>query len=163
MEIYKNEELRKQIVSKGSEWVKQQQFWLFCTAKYYDGTVINREMAEQDANRFFNKLDRKLLKRIDLIEKRRLERLVFIETGKTRTNTHMHFFIKGNDYVSYEQIVEQCEKIWIKDIKKSYEMDMRDNKYAGNRRDRYCYKEMNNLNADVLHVECCHINLTYRV
>ena len=160
MEIYKNEELRKQIVSSGSEWVGQQQFWLFGTAKYFDGTIISREEAEKDVSRFFNKLDRALLKRIDLIENRRLERLVFIETGRTRTNTHIHFYIKGNDYVGYEQIVEQCEKIWIEDIKKSYEMDMRDNKYAGNRRDGYCYKEMRNLNEDVLHVDCCHINLT---
>ena len=160
MEIYKNEELRKQIVNDGSEWVGQQQFWLFGTAKYFDGTIISREEAEKDVSRFFNKLDRALLKRIDLIENRRLERLVFIETGRTRTNTHIHFYIKGNDYVGYEQIVEQCEKIWIEDIKKSYEMDMRDNKYAGNRRDGYCYKEMRNLNEDVLHVDCCHINLT---
>ena len=160
MDIYKNELLRKKIVSEGGEWVGQQQFWLFGTAKYYDGTVISREKAENDASRFFNKLDRVLLKRIDVIENRRIERLVFIETGRTRTNTHIHFFIKGNDYVSYEQIEEQCEKIWIEDIEKSYDIRMDDNRYAGNRRDEYCYKEMSNLNADVLYVDCCHISLT---
>ena len=160
MEIYRNEDIRKQIVESGGQWVGQQQFWLFGTATYCDGTTVSREKAEKDARRFFNKLDRTLIKRIDLINGKRLERLVFIETGRTRTNIHIHFFVKGNDYVSYEQIVEQCEMIWAEQIDKSYEIDLRDNKYAGNRRNAYCYKEMNNLNADVLHVECCHINPT---
>ena len=158
MEIYKNEELRQQIVSEGGKWVGQQDFWLFGTAKYGDGTTICREQAEKDASKFFNKLDRTLLTRKDVIDGNRLERLVFIETGRTRNNMHMHFFIKGNDYVSYEQIVEQCEIIWMEEFDNTYEMDTRDNRNVGNVRDAYCYKEMNNLNSDVLHVKCCHIN-----
>lgn len=160
MEIYKNEEWREQIVSEGGKWVGEQQFWMFGTAKYGDGTMISREEAERDASRFFNKLDRALIKREELREGIRLDRLVFIETGRTRTNTHIHFYIKGNDYVSYKQLEEMCEIIWVEDIDKSYDIEMRDNKYAGNRRNAYCYKEMNNLNADVLFPKCCHINFT---
>ena len=158
MEIYKNEEWHKQIVKEGGNWVGQQQFWLFGTAKYGDGTIISREQAEKDASKFFNKLDRTLLTRKEVIDGNRLERLVFLETGRTRKNMHMHFFIKGNEYVSYEQIVEQCEIIWMEEFDNTYEMDTRDNRNVGNVRDAYCYKEMNNLNADVLHVKCCHIN-----
>lgn len=161
MKIYKNEELRRKIVNEGGKWVGEQKFWLFGTAKYYDGTMISREMVEKDASRFFNKLDRVLMKRKDLIDGKKLDRIVFIETGRTRTNTHIHFFIKGNDYVSYEQIVEQCEIIWTEQIDKSYDIRMDDNRYAGNRRNEYGYKEMNNLNADVLFPKCCHINPTY--
>ncbi len=158
MEIYKNEELRKQIVNKGREWVGEQKFWLFGTAKYYDGTMISREKAEKDARYFFNMLDRKLLKRIDYIENRKLDRLVFIETGRTRTNTHIHFYIKGNDYVSYRQLEEECIELWNEKIEKRHDIKMLDNLYAGNRRNGYCLKEMNNLNADVLYAESSHIN-----
>lgn len=168
MEIYKNEEWRKQIVRAGGEMVVQGEFWLFGTATYCDGTMISREKAEKDASRFFNKLDRELLKRIDLIEKRRLERLVFIETGRTRTNMHIHFYIKGNDYVGHRQLEEKCIELWpgkskklngktTGRIKKAYNMVMKDNIYVGN---KYCWKEMNNLNADVLYPKCCHINFT---
>ena len=163
MGIYKNEELRKKIVNDGGKWVGEQKFWLFGTAKYFNGTMISREEAERDASRFFNKLDRALIKREEYREEIKLERLVFIETGKTRTNTHIHFYIKGNDYVGYKQLEEMCQIIWVEDIVKGYEMDIRDNIYAGNRRNEYCYKEMRNLNEDVLHVACSHINITSRV
>ena len=156
MEIYKNEEWRKQIVKAGGEMVAQGKFWIFGTAKYIDGTMIRREKAEKDASRFFNTLDRKLLKRIDYNENRRLERLVFIETGKTRTNIHIHFYIKGNDYVDYEKFIEPCEKIWTEEIEKSYDIQL-DNIYD-NGVSEYCWKEMNNLNADVLLGKCCHFN-----
>ncbi len=43
MEIYKNEELRKQIVTTGGEMVAHGKFWLFGTATYYDGTMISIE------------------------------------------------------------------------------------------------------------------------
>ena len=160
MEKYKNKELRKQIVCCGSEWVGEQKFWLFGTAKYYDGTMISREKAEKDARYFFNMLDRKLLKRIDYIENRKLDRLVFIETGRTRTNTHIHFFVKGNDYVGYKQLEEMCEEIWDDKIEKAYDMKMLDNLNAGNKRNAYCWKEMNDLNADVFHAASSHINFT---
>ena len=172
MEIYKNDEWRKRIVSEGSKMVAQGDFWLFGTATYCDGTTISRNKAEKDARYFFNKLDRALLKRIDYIEGRKLERLVFIETGRTRTNMHMHFFIKGNDYISYIELKEKCIELWpgkskkssggkpTGRIKKAFSMILKDNLNAGNSIDKYCWKEMNNLNADVLHVECCHINLT---
>jgi len=158
MKKYKNEELRKQIVDEGSKWVAQQDFWLFGTATYCNGDLVSREKAERDARYFFNMLDRKLLKRIDYEEGRKLDRLVFIETGRTRSNTHMHFFIKGNDYVSYKQIEELCVNLWDKKIENRHNLKMLDNKTAGNRRNGYCWKEMNDLNADVFHAASSHIN-----
>ncbi len=160
MDDYRNEEWRKQIVNEGSKMVAQGDFWLFGTATYYDNEMISKKKAERDAKYYFNKLDRALLKRIDYIEGKKLERLVFIESGRTRTNTHIHFFIKGNDYVSYIELKEKCLELWDKKIKMRRDLKMLDNSYAGNRRNGYCWKEMNNLNADVLHVECCHFNFT---
>ena len=122
--------------------------------------MICREKAEKDASRFFNTLDRKLLKRIDYNENRRLERLVFVETGKTRTNTHIHFYIKGNDYVGYKQLEEMCEEIWDDKIEKAYEIKRFVKLNAGNKRNAYCWKEMNDLNADVFHAASSHINFT---
>lgn len=159
MKIYKNEELRKQIVDEGSKWIAQQEFWLFGTATYCNGNLIKREKAERDAKYYFNRLDRKALKRIDYEEGRKIDRLVFIETGRTRTNPHIHFFIKGNDYVDYRQIEELCVQLWDEKIEDRLNLKMLDNMYAGNRRNGYCWKEMNDLNADVFHAESSHINL----
>ena len=159
MEIYKNEELRQQIVSSGSEWIAQQQFSFFGTANYYDGTSVSKEQAIRDAQYYFNMLDRRLLKRIDYNANKRLDRLVFIETGKTRTNTHIHFYIKGNNEATDWQIKELSGLLWTNKITRGFNVVLDDNTGTGNGRNGYCWKEMNNLNADALLVECCHINL----
>ena len=101
MDIYKNEELRKQMVEKGKQWVAQGEFWLFGTATYIDGTAVSEDAANKDARYFFNMLDRKILRREDYRNGIRLKRMAFIETGKTRTNTHIHFFIKGMETDDY--------------------------------------------------------------
>lgn len=157
MKIYKNEDLRKQIVSTGSEWVAQQQFTLFGTATYYDGTLVGKDEAIRDTKYFFNMLDRKLIKRKDYEEGKKLQRLAFIETGRTRTNSHIHFYIKGNDEAIDRQIKELSEKLWAEKITRGYNLIMKDNIGAGTKRNSYCWKEMNNLNADTLLVECCYI------
>ena len=157
MEIYKNEKLRKQIVTEGSEWIGQQQFTFFGTATYYDGAAISRDEAVKDAKHFFNMLDRRVLKREDYNNNVRLNRLVFVETGRTRTNTHIHFYIKGNDDATEWHIKEICEHLWANKITKGYNLLLKDNKGTGNRRNGYCLKEMGNLNADALLVDCCYL------
>jgi len=155
MGTYKNEELRKQMVENGREWVKQGEFWLFGTANYYDGTVVSDDAANKDARYFFNMLDRKIIKRGDYRNNTRLKRMAFIETGRTRTNTHIHFFIKGIEKDDYEKIWNLSIQLWAEKIKRGYNLVMRDNLRAENRRDGYCWKELDNLNKNTLLVECC--------
>lgn len=155
MEIYKNEELRKQMVEKGKEWVAQGEFWLFGTATYVDGTAVSEEAASKDARYFFNMLDRKILKREDYRNGIRLERMAFIETGKTRTNTHIHFYIKGIEKDDYKKIWRLSSQLWANKVKRGYNLVMKDNLGTENSRDGYCWKEIDNLNKITLLVECC--------
>lgn len=104
MNFLSRAEIKNQFIEQGSSWVAQQQFWLFGTASYYDGEKIKRAEAEQDARHFFNMLDRKLICRLDYKENRRLPRLVFIESGRARDNTHIHFYIKGRGLKDYGKI-----------------------------------------------------------
>src|SRR5210317_1576593 len=127
MEIFKNKYLYTKIENYGSAWVAQQQFWLFGTATYSDGTMISSDEARKDARLFFNALDRHILNRKDYDENRRLQRLAFIETGRTRTNTHIHFFIKGTKWHDYRQIWHLSEQLWADKITKGYNLVMQDN------------------------------------
>ena len=177
--------MKKLFIEQGGNWVAEQQFWLFGTAKYYEGRKVTRKAAEQDAKHFFNILDRKLICRSDCKRGRRLPRLVFIETGVTRDNTHIHFYIKGRDLIKdYNKIKMLSEEIWPTRIKRGLDLVMSDNIESNNKRKGYCWKELSNeqttyeqktdwlklnkktpeilasdvITADVLMLDCCYID-----
>lgn len=154
---YSEHELRERIKAAGATWVAQQQFWLFGTARYYDGTTINRHTAERDCRHYFNTIDRQLLTRQDYNANRRLHRLVFIETGKTRTNTHIHFFIKGTNLAQYRHIKAACETNWRQHISAASDCVVLDNITLAHERGGYCWKEYDSLRSETLYTECCHL------
>lgn len=138
----------------GAKWVRQQNFWLFGTATFIDGSQITDAQATADAKHFFNILDRKLLTRKQLNEGTRLERLVFLEHGKLGANTHLHFFIKGNHWRHYRQISESCS-IWQSRIGLAHNLIIKDNLGVDNTRSEYCWKEFTEKRSDVLLPDCC--------
>ena len=69
------DELKKQ----GATWVRKQDYWLFGTATFKDGSRIYDSDAISDAKHFFNILDRQILERKDTSQGKRLDRLVFLE------------------------------------------------------------------------------------
>ena len=71
----------------GAEWVRSQNFWLFGTATFKDGSRINDSDAISDAKHFFNVLDRQILEHKDTSKGKRLDRLVFLEHGRLGENT----------------------------------------------------------------------------
>ena len=184
MDYLSRASVKKQFIEQGSSWLAQQQFWLFGTASYFDGEKITRAGAEQDAKHFFNILDRKLISRLDYKENRRLQRLVFIETGRTRDNTHIHFYIKGRSLKDYKKIWRLSEEIWSSRIKHGRDLVMLDNIDSNHERKGYCWKELSNelaqyeqktdwsklnkkapeilasdvLTADILLLDCCYID-----
>ena len=83
------------IREQGAAWTRQQNFWLFGTCTYVDGSAVTRQQCVRNAQRFFNNLDRSVLGRRLYRENTRLPRLVYVETGRFRVNTHIHFYISG--------------------------------------------------------------------
>jgi hypothetical protein len=124
---YREHELRKRIKTEGATWVAQQQFWLFGTAKYFDGTEIHERKAHKDIRHYFNTIDKAILRRRDYEEGRRIQRLVFIERGKTRTNTHFHFFKKGTHLRQYRTIWHTAEANWTRHIQGADSILIQDN------------------------------------
>lgn len=143
--------------AEGIRWTIQQQFWLFGTCAYKDGTRITNEQAYKDAAYFFNRLDRALLKRRDYDEKRRLPRLVFLEKGKSRENTHIHFLIKGTKLKQYKHIKWTAESIWPTLIN-AHDILMKDATTSNVDRAIYCWKELNIRVNETLIEGCCHLS-----
>jgi hypothetical protein len=55
---------------EGAEWVRSQNFWLFGTATFKDGSRLTDSDASNDARHFFNILDRQILKRKETMQGR---------------------------------------------------------------------------------------------
>ena len=66
----------------GADWVRRQNFWLFGTATFKDGSRVTDMDAVADAKYFFNTLDRHVLTRKQTLQGERLNRLVFLEHGR---------------------------------------------------------------------------------
>lgn len=154
---YTHYEMIEKIKSAGANWVAEQQFWLFGTARYYDGSKIVRREAERDCRHYFNTIDRQILARRDYNEGTRLQRLVFLETGRNRDNTHFHFFIKGTHLTKYRHIKQVAEANWRRHIHKASDCVVLDNIGHAHERKGYCWKEFDSLSSETLLVECCHL------
>jgi hypothetical protein len=150
--------IKERIKKEGAEWVRKQNFWLFGTATFKDGSQVTAEQAVADAKHFFNILDRSILKRKELAEGNRLERIVFLEYGRLGANTHIHFFIKGKELRDYREIYFLSNTIWQKRIVKAHNLVIKDNLGVDDTRSEYCWKELTTQHSDVLLTECCYLN-----
>ena len=142
----------------GANWVRRQNFWLFGTATFKDGSRKYDSDAISDAKYFFNILDRQILERKDTSQGKRLDRLVFLEYGCLGANTHIHFFIKGTHLTQYKTIKLYAPKIWQERIAKAHNLILKDNIGLDDTRSEYCWKEIKSLQRDVLLTECCHLS-----
>jgi len=150
-------EIRQRLKAEGAKWIAQQKFWLFGTARYYDGTQVGREQAERDCRHYFNTVDKQILRRRDYNEGTRLQRLVFIETGRNRVNTHIHFFIKGTHLKQYRHIKQIAEGNWSRHIKQASDCVVLDNIDLIHERKGYCWKEFDSIRSEALYLPCCHL------
>ena len=145
------------IREQGAVWTRQQQFWLFGTCTYVDGTAVTRQQCVENTKRFFNNLDRSVLGRRLYKENMRLPRLVYVETGRFRVNTHVHFYISGYTWKHYRRIWTTAEKLWSKQIDGARDCVVQDNLGAERVHAGYCWKEFNGLAAETLLTECCYL------
>ena len=136
----------------GTQWVTQGRYWLFGTLTYKNGSAVTQDQATRDARYFFNRLDRQILKRRDYNQGQRLERLVFVEQGRTRTNMHLHYYIKGTHWQHYRQIWTASEEIW-QHIQGAHSCVVKCNLAENSTRAGYCWKEFHSLVVQFLHDE----------
>ena len=154
----KNVQFMERLKLEGAEWVRSQNFWLFGTATFKDGSRLTASDATNDAKHFFNILDRQILKRKETMQGMRLDRLVFFEHGRLGANTHFHFFIKGRHLSQYKTIAKYAPIIWQERISKAHNLLLKDNIGLDDTRSEYCWKEIKSYQRDVLLTECCHLS-----
>ena len=145
------------IKEQGAAWTRQQNFWLFGTCTYVDSTAVTRQQCVRNAQRFFNNLDRSVLGRRLYRDNSRLPRLVYVETGRFRVNTHIHFYISGYAWQHYRRIWETAEELWGEQIDCARDCVVQDNLGAHRVNAGYCWKEFDGLSAETLLTECCYL------
>ena len=150
------EDIRK----RGELWTAAGNYWLFGTCRYVDGSTVSKSRCIRDARLLFNNLDRRILGRKLYRENIRLPRLVYMETGRWRVNTHIHFYIKGYEQKHCEEIWQMAENLWVELIEGAWDCVIKDNRTDGAARAGYCWKEFNDYGDEILLVDCCYIENT---
>ena len=145
------------IREQGAAWTRQQNLRLFSTCTYVDGSAITRTQCVRNAQRFFNNLDRSVLDRRLYRENTRLPRLVYVEAGRFRLNTHAHLYIGGYAWQHYRMIWQTAENTWREQIDGARDGVVQDNLGAHRVHAGYCWKEFDGFSAETLLTECCYL------
>ena len=90
-------------------------------------------------------------------ENTRLPHLVYLETGRFRVNTHIHFYISGYVWQHYRRIWTVAEKLWIEQLDRARYCVVQDDLGAGRVYAGYCWKEFDGLSAETLLTEWCYL------
>ena len=146
-----NEKLRK----AHAEWALDQDFELFGTLKFLDGHSVHSDVAKKRLRYFFNMLDRKVRGAKAIEAGNRITRFVYLETGRSRDNTHAHFLIKGSTLEETKDIIRHTYELWSKvdmSADAQYEL-IEDNKGISH----YCVKEQDTRGSEILFTDCTHI------
>ena len=150
----------EKIKQAGGSWTARENFWLFGTFTYVNGSLVSMDRCIKNMRKYFNELDRKMLTRKQLDNGTRLERLVYTETGRWRINRYIHFYIKGYELFQYKMIWQQCEWLWTKLIDNARVCIVKDNLARDWELGNYCWKEFDELGTEVLLTDCCFLKTT---
>ena len=87
----------------------------------------------------------------------RLPRLLYVETGRFRVNTHIHFYISGYAWQHYRMIWQTAENTWREQIDGARDCVVQDNMGADRVPPGYSWKEIDRLTTETLLTECCYL------
>ena len=83
----------------------------------------------------------------------RLARFVYLEKGKIRNNLHAHFYFKGSTQAQTLSTILYATELWHK-VNNAETIDIR--KQIDKRLNAYCTKEIDDLDNDVMLLDCTH-------
>lgn len=136
------------------EWITTQRFPLFGTATYRHPHHIRVEKAHRDASHFTRLLSRKVLGKHTVDRQGRyLTTMMFVEQGKDRNNTHIHFFIKGYTLKHTKGIIYNANRIWKSKIDNALDVMILDEREAERR--TYTMKEQLALDDEIISPKAC--------
>jgi len=136
------------------EWITTQRFPLFGTATYRHPHHIRVEKAHRDASHFTRLLSRKVLGKHTVDRQGKyLTTMMFVEQGKDRNNTHIHFFIKGYTLKHTKVIIYNANRIWKSKIDNALDVMILDEREAERR--TYTMKEQLALDDEIISPKAC--------
>ena len=136
------------------EWIATERFPLFGTATYRHPQHIRVEKAHRNASHFTMLLSRKILGKHTLDRQGKyLTTMMFVEQGKDRDNTYIHFFIKGYTLKHTKGIIYNAKCIWKSKIDNALDVLILDEPEAERR--TYSMKEQLALDDDIISPKAC--------
>ena len=136
------------------EWITTQRFPLFGTATYRHPHHIRVEKAHRDASHFTRLLSRKVLGKHTVDRQGKyLTTMMFVEQGKDRNKTHIHFFIKGYTLKHTKGIIYNANRIWKSKIDNALDVLILDEREAERR--TYTMKEQLALDDEIISPKAC--------
>ena len=141
------------------EWIAAYDFTLFGTATYIPPQAVRLEKAHKDAAHFARLLSRRILGK-HTVDRRKtyLPMMMFVETGRNRDNTHLHFFTKGYTLRHTKQIVVHANTLWRQNIHNALDVVIKDEREAQRR--TYTMKEQLALDDEILSPKACYLPST---
>lgn len=136
------------------DWIASNNFTLFGTATYIHPTNVRIEKAHRDASHYVRLLSRRILGK-HLVDRKNiyLPMMMFVERGRNRDNTHLHFFTKGYTLKHTKQIITYANEIWQSKIDYALDVVIKD-EYEAQRR-TYTMKEQLALDDEILCPKAC--------
>ena len=135
-------------------WIASNNFTLFGTATYLHPINVDVQKAHRDAAYFTRLLSREILGKHTVDRQNTyLPMMMFVERGKYRDNTHLHFFTKGYTLKQTKQIITLADKIWKERIDYSLDVLIKDEREAQRR--TYTMKEQLAYDDEIICPKAC--------
>ena len=147
---------RERYIKALSDWQKAQHFTLFGTATFNFKNTLSETEALKNIRHFWNVVDRTIYTHKEIKEGKRIERFVYFERGKSKSNFHQHFFCKGETEEQTTDIEKALTQVWQTKINQTYDILIKKHTLADDR-NAYCMKEFKQMDDDNLRVELCYL------
>jgi hypothetical protein len=131
---------RKATIRTQAKWQAEQEYTHFGTAMFKYGHNLTDVEVVKALNRLFNGIDREIYSSKDVNNGMRVQRMVYLERGRSRNNLHSHFFYKAESSEQANDIEKIAEEIWLNKINKSHSLVILPNTQHDNR-NSYAMKE----------------------
>lgn len=131
---------RENIINAHKQWMDELAYPYFVTLSYNYQSVTSLVRAKKSLSRFFNALDKKVRTKEELAMGQRIERMVYIESGKSGTNYHSHFFYKPKSQMDNLRIQYWIHELWTTKVRFAEDVVIKTNG-EGDDRHGYCMKE----------------------
>lgn len=158
--------LEKQYRDAVADWTRSNAFTLWGTCLFNFDSLRDIADRQKAIRRFFNALDRHIYTAKEISkEGKRVERLVFLEKGRSRDFLHWHFLCKATNAKELKKIINFTQKFWNEKTNDTQNLVLDINSY-GDDRGGYAIKEFRqdeNTKAFVdydneqIFVECCYL------